>query len=278
MNGDGRPLQCRHRSNRRLLGLAQASLSRVPECPPLRKVLIFGDSHLAALKLGWDTQPVRPDWSIQFFGAPSTSLTELRPRGDGAVFAGSDRLSYKMHALWGVSEVRPEDYDVVCVAGLSATALSFARSVATEHDMPLLPDELKAAARRLVSSSLAAQTVRTVRQVTGKPIVMIETPAPGLNDDGSFRAGIPSSVESDRDAQVFSDAFLWGLRTMDGVDDVLRQPAETKANALFTKPEYSRGSVRLSVKSVEHGDQDRKHMNGAYGIKVLQALDRVVRH
>jgi len=242
----------------------------------MRKVLIFGDSHLAALKLGWDTQPVQPNWSVQFFGAPSMSLTELRSRSDGAVFAASDQLSRKMHALWGVSEVRPDDYDVICMVGMATTALSFAKSVAPEDAVPMAPDELQAAARRLVSNSLAAQTIRTVRQVTGQPIIVIETPAPGLYADGTFRGRGPSSATPESDAQAFSDALLWGLRKMDGVDDVLRQPADTKATTFFTKPEYSRGSVRLTVQTHEHKDEDRRHMNGDYGIKVLQALDRVV--
>jgi len=241
----------------------------------MRKILFFGNSHLAALKLGWDTLPARPDWKVQFFGSHGGGVVGFKPGRDGALVPDSPRLSRKLQALWGFSEVRPDDFDIVCTVGLGGRAVTFAGAVRRNAALAS-PDELKAAARRSVSDSLAGQIVATLRQITSRPVIVIQTPAPSL-DARESRYSSLNGISPDR-AQALSDAMLWGLRKMDGVDDVLPQPEETKAGPLFTKPEYSRGSVTLAVTPEEHADDDHGHMNGAYGIKVLQALDRFVRH
>jgi len=237
------------------------------------KVLLVGNSHLAALKAGWEAYPKRPSWSIQFYGSPGISMEGLRHRKDGSIVAGEPRLSKKMLSLWGSDEVRPDDFDFIFVAGLAPGAFAFANDYVKMNGVPNSNDELRGAARQLVSRSLAAGTVATLRQVTGRPIIVIETPGPS-SDRFPDEKALSSIVVNN--ARAFSDALLWGLQKMDGVDDALRQPDETKVFDIFTKPEYSRGSVRLSSKSIEHSDFDSKHMNGDFGVKVIQEIDRSI--
>ena len=81
-----------------------------------------------------------------------------------------------MLALWGVAEVRPDDFDIVCTVGMGTKVVTFAGAFRRNQELAS-PDELRAAARRSVSASVAGQIVRTLRQITSRPVIVIQTPA-----------------------------------------------------------------------------------------------------
>lgn len=250
------------------------------------RLCLIGNSHLAALALGWrQIAPRYPDIAITFFGAKAGFLDGLRVF-DRGLRAEDDDLRKKMEWLsGGISEIIVEDYDMFWFVGnnfgvhtvLEPYLAHWAEGHTPDPKRGPVSDALflelaDAALRR----TLAMDLFRRLRQTTDAPVRFVCQPEPSAgaltSREGrtvAFRLAERQgdSVElAAQAAQVFA-----AIEARDGVK-VFRQPEETRAGPLLTHAHHGRGSVRLQRGlTTEHGDHDLMHMNGDFGAIMLES-------
>lgn len=127
---------------------------------------------------------------------------------------------------------------------------------------------LDAVARGQTEASAAFQLAAEIRARSGKPTFLCHQPFKDRGDPKYRDVVVP---ESHRD--FILEAVEASAR---GADlEVLRQPAETIVDSVFTDPQFSVGSVRLNGE--KHGE-DYTHMNTAFGrIWLRHAVDALER-
>lgn len=216
----------------------------------MKKICVIGNSHIASLKLGWDTlKPAFPGIELTFFGARARALDGLAVRGD-ALVAGDKELAKALEVTsGGLSRIAAADYDVFLVYGL-------------DFILPRLGAHLSEAVRRAClqdvhAGSLNGKVCAQLRQVTGLPVFVGHNPQLA---DGS----------SAEDSLAYEALFATPCRVGAARDmAVVCQPAATLAGGWSTRREFAEGSVRLDIgkggADVKHPQGEVKHMNARFG-------------
>jgi len=232
------------------------------------KICIIGNSHIASLKLGWDEiAPLTPAQDITFFAARGKQAAELVVKTDWrrrktlvpGIKGGKLERSIEFTS-GGKTEIDFSAYDICMLHGL----LKFPR-----YDRRISAAVKQAVMQRSVVGSLATPLVAKIRACSDIPIWISHQPVPRLQEN-EF---IPATAR-----YAPYDMVLDEITAAFGRDDVrfLAQPKETLASEIATQGRYSQGSVRLDVgdkhSNKPHEVEDYVHMNGAYGVLVLNAL------
>ena len=98
----------------------------------MKRVCVLGNSHLAAVKLGWNQRAAaHPDLHCDFFGAPKNGMAEVAFE-DGLIVPQNEavRAAFAMTS-GGRESVQLRDYDCVVAVGLGfsmATSRWWART------------------------------------------------------------------------------------------------------------------------------------------------------
>lgn len=240
---------------------------------PLRIALI-GTSHAAAFKSAWDAgHEAWPGVTLTFFAARNGGpghIGLLTPR-DGKLVAGHPHLAQSLRVTSGGDDrVDPADFDAILLVGFGPRP-------------PLLPplspyseavrEEIYAASRR---TSPLATMLKKIRAIA--PEVPVFAAAPPL-------AAVPPGWAKPK-AERYQAAFETMSREV-GIPlgiRLLPQPYRTILADRWTDPGYTRGSLRLRIdpkapKAEPHPDDDRTHMNAAYGkLALAEALAAVRSH
>ncbi|WP_270728975.1 hypothetical protein [Shimia sp. Alg240-R146] len=242
-----------------------------------RQICVMGNSHVAALKGGWeDGNAPREDFVPTFFGALSDGMATLDVV-DGKVIPRDTKAADFFCKISGKNGgVEPEIYDAFLLVGMGmfpTPVFNNYRAFATpstRHD-----------AKQYVSDSVIADTLwegidasmmmhcaRLLKRVTDKPVFLawqafcseslfdIEWRAMQMqpildNGDQPFVRLMMDSVEERLRAEGF---------------EVLNQPEETLRDGIMTKAEFSRGSVLFRAENPKaHRENDVFHMNSLYG-------------
>lgn len=258
------------------------------------RLCLIGNSHLAALALGWrQIAPRYPDIAITFFGAKASFLDGLRVF-DRGLRAEDDDLRKKIEWLsGGISEIVVDDYDAFWFVGnefgvhtvLAPYLAYWAEAHTPDPKRTPVSDalflELGEAALR---GTLAMDLFRRLRQTTDAPVSFVCQPEPSAaaleSREGRTQAFRLAERQGDRVALAEQAARVFASIEARERVTVLRQPDETRAGPLLTQAHWGRGSVRLQRGlSTEHGDHDLMHMNGDYGAIMLAAcLDTLTAH
>ena len=78
------------------------------------KICLIGNSHLAALKMGWpEIAQDLPDVQPAFFGARGAMMARLRVRGDRLVAKTAALAEQMSFVSGGLTEIVPGDYDAI---------------------------------------------------------------------------------------------------------------------------------------------------------------------
>jgi len=244
-----------------------------------RRVCIIGDSHTAALKRGWET--LRMEWAdieLEIFSASRTLLEYIAVEGNTLVATDRRLRNYFAHSSGGKTEIAP-DYDVyvLCGLGLSPHNVTYVynRCRAFHHALePKLPLVSGAMLRAAIASQLdvsdAFRMLRTLRQITGAPALLIASPLPARARTKEFWPEVEKNGDVSDLLSVFRSVCASVLREMNA--EFIRQPEETLADECATRDEFGRNAERLFP---GHPD-DYSHMNGAYGAIILRAvLERI---
>lgn len=245
----------------------------------MTRICAIGNSHLAALMLGWKAIADEfPDVEISFFAAGRSLLRDLAV-SQGKLIPASNAL----RRAFAATNSRPRiggRYDAYLLCGLLfglASALQPLRSFradshARDDRIPISDRCFEQALRGLLRETLALEIVAKLRQITRAPIVLVREPLPALGGEGVLSL---SRIEANRDdgtvARQFDDA---SLAVADEANvRLVSQPEATKATPLRTNPDYARGSVILSgTLDAAHHEGESRHMNERYGSVMLRLV------
>lgn len=253
----------------------------------MTRICFIGNSHLAAVKLGWDaTSREHPDLRASFFGAPAAGMSHMLPGNGGYLVSCRDAVTAQLQALWGVDRFRPDDYDVLCLIGMGLSPKipvrlygSFRSSLHRNRtgDFRLLsPECFQAAANGWLAKAVGAQLLARLREVSQRPVVITAQAAPCLLPGQEQPAWLDAALACGDD-RLLLDTFVEAVGQLPGVNLLVLQPETTKLNPLVTKPEYAEGSQRLSPEFSDHDDDNSNHMNAAYGALLLRDVFRLLR-
>ncbi|KPA21855.1 hypothetical protein shim_17400 [Shimia sp. SK013] len=242
-----------------------------------RKICVMGNSHVAALKSGWEDGDVAGKGFVPtFFGALSDGMATLDVV-DGEVIPRDTKAADFFCKISGENTgVKPEIYDAFLLAGMGMFPTPVFNNYrafstpSTHHDAPHFVSDAVIADTLWegIDGSMMMHCARTVRRVTDKPIFLawqafcseslfdIEWRATQMqpildNSDQPFVRLMMDTVE----ARLKEEGF-----------EVLNQPDETLRDGVMTKAEFSRGSVLFRADNPKaHRENDVFHMNGIYG-------------
>jgi hypothetical protein len=237
------------------------------------RLLLVGNSHLAAFKLGWNATAF-PHQCV-FFGAPGARMNRVILR-DGVLRAPNPALRQILEKISGVSEVALADFDAVAVVGMQ---LGFPRVLTQTENVhvygmsPLTPESAlvsQSCLRHIVNGALSNtfgfEWAKRIKGV-GKPVLLVPEPLLSETQARAFQDRVPE-LFSMYQSSVCSLASEHGFL-------LIEQPAHTIAFTGFTRGEFSRGSTRLAV-DIEHRDDDYRHMNKEYGAVMFKEIFNAV--
>ncbi len=254
--------------------------------------LVFGNSHIAALRLVWRNDWQRwPDLDLDFAATHGDGQADLKL--DGHIIAPrSDKVRQNMMRLNGKDafDLRPYDFFVVCGGGPSVFHAVKLYGAARWIGLPSMtgfnPSALQGYALLSRDAFLTALTMlmretdayglaRTLAGMPARLVIVIPQPRlslDGLRDSRRYRGFVQMRENGDADVMsAMLDAAA--IAALDGLAHVLLQPAHTRHDGMFTDPQYRYGATRLAATdNLPQPDDDYLHANAAYGGEILHAL------
>lgn len=257
---------------------------------PLR-LCVIGNSHIAALKLGWDTVraengPERDVVAPTFFGAPRDGIRHVRLEGESLVARRKDITDYFKLISGGQDRIRLGDFDAFLLVGLNVSSKRILRFYKTHAWVGLGGTGGKVMVHPAFAREFLAERygdtrmvdlAATIRTATGRPVVAVAEPhwaswarsSPDVPDYG-WRSAIASG-DSPAIAQAFKEAVTSALAPY---AQFVPQPDETVEDGIMTRAEFNKDASRLITG--EGGGTDASHMNADYGRVLWSAVARAL--
>lgn len=252
----------------------------------LNRLLIIGNSHIAAPRLAYVAAPERwPGWDVDFLGLPRGQFGRLELR-DGSLAARDEGVARNMRKYNFVSHLDVTGYDAFATVGgfgWSGTAgfvddhrgIDFPSVLGGEDDCQLVGAAFLSHALRTLLRGMAA--VRLADQLKGlkKPIVMVPEPLPSADcKDAPEQYGAYCRMVDRGDGGFWRDWFLRIADELLGDHAHLRMwPKTAVVDGLYTDPVMMRGAPVLSPhKDEEQPDTDFAHGNADYGALVMDQI------
>ncbi|MBY5970334.1 hypothetical protein [Halomonas denitrificans] len=221
-----------------------------------RKICVIGNSHVGALKTAWD---LMPEWhsenELVFFAARANGMSDLHLEGKHLIPRSLKLEESIRFTSGGLSNIDVSDYDIFLIYGLQMEAFFI------EQDTFFSAAVIRQSVIDSVSNTLSLHILKQIRSVTDSGIYIGHCPLPELQ---SVEEEVYSTEDYISGVEVMNDEVFKSFRAK-----LIPQPVATIVNGAFTKPEFSKGSKRLSVgddrDEQEHPEHNRKHMNDAFG-------------
>lgn len=234
---------------------------------PGNRLAIIGNSHVAALKGGYDLMvtdgSLPEDLEVTFFAGRATAILNMTvqegPQGRLVLAPASDDLAAAIaHTSGGRTQLDFEDYDEVALVGMNR--------------VPLCDERTSSAVRRWAFAGIATHSATSrmlgwIRQCSDLPVRAVPMPLP------SGRPALPPHFRPMPYAARVAE--LGSHFKVDAFGFVL-QPEPTLADEVATRGEFSAGSTRLDVgdtaSGLAHTESDLDHMNAMFGVHQLRAI------
>lgn len=252
------------------------------------RLCVIGNSHIAALKLGWDRLIAEavPGWDTVepvFFGAPSDGMRHVGLQGT-ALVPTRPKIAGHFRALsGGYDRIELSRFDAFLLVGLNVSSkriLRFYKSHAwvglcgTAGKTLVHPDFATAFLTERYGATQLVEHARTIAQATGKPVLALAEPhwadwarqAPEGTSDYGWEAAIRAG-DGPALGQMFETAVAAALAPH---ARFIAQPAATVADGITTRGTYNKEASRLI--SGEGGGTDASHMNAEFGQALWAAL------
>lgn len=259
-----------------------------------RRILMLGNSHLAAIRSGHALRPKRwPGLQITMVGAKVPTLLDLTIRDDRLI-GTSPAATAAIRVFTGAPTVDLRTIDAIFVVG-AQLALPRLLDLYFQAAWPGLPSVAKAAdlsglkrvlmsrnavegvAIRIISQAAALRLAHRFRQSTDIAIHVISQPrtAEAVLKRPAKGLGRLVSPISNADAAglsaLFEEAAHLAAENVGAI--YLHQPPETVSQHVLTQTRYTKGALKLRA------DHDRAqpsddvlHANGRYGRRVLDQI------
>jgi len=275
------------------------------------RVCLVGNSHLGALKRGWDLiEHEYPTVLVDMFGAPGRAFGGIVVE-EGKVQTTERKAAASFLATGGREEIILADYDLIVVVGGSMWLYQMA-NLLKSHCPPFMNIWLDPVGDSVLNADQSAQLKRFYRKKSPisvsdallrelmraktrqsqaikitdgiaancrVPVLHVPAPFPSSEIVDTMPKNIIAKLVKMGMSSVFVD-LIW-----DALDHVLRDKAEIVqppdhviVSGLFTEKSYAEGGLRLDENRGEHDDENIGHMNGQYGIEIMRlVLDRIPR-
>lgn len=174
----------------------------------------------------------------------------------------------------GLALIDPNEFDAVLLYGLACDDRLFSLPLVT-HKVENFTDTTRKTMSLSCFTRICEDRVRQsvifrlallVRQVSEKPLFISPSPLPSRAcvGDSSGTWDMLSANYSPAIQKGYYDGMNLAFQSLGGI--FLPQPTETVVDFLFSKTQFSKGSIRLTEgwPSV-HPDNDHTHMNKDYG-------------
>jgi hypothetical protein len=231
------------------------------------KICVFGNSHAASLKMGWEL--IAKEYEsvdLIFFAQRNTGLSGLVVR-DGLLVPNSEWLKKAIvHTSGGLECVNFNDFGFSLLYGLDL------HPYFVKNDQFFSRSALALAAKDRASETVSMKLLQKIRMISDIKVFVGHCPLPsvGSGDPSVEPAGYDAGIE------IMNELVLYGYNAV-----LLGQPRQTIVNGRHTDKKYSSGSRRLdigdSLSNKIHEDSDNVHMNENFGALYLKEfLDIVV--
>ncbi|SLN13978.1 hypothetical protein PSA7680_00284 [Pseudoruegeria aquimaris] len=246
----------------------------------------IGNSHLAAVKLGWEAFATAKD-AVEpaFFGSARNTLLHTRIEA-GRLVPTDDVVERNFRSSAGQDAVPLSDFDGFVLIGStlglrSLVALSALHARFGEGaDTRFLASRaaIDAACHDLLFHSACGHVARLLVSTTDKPVWMVDRPQPSeelLASDHPQAAAYRDMASGEARDRLEAMLQRWrasaeaeGMRT-------LAQPAETLVDGWLTRQEFATGAKGIDGRKA-YDAEDHFHMNARYGAELLRAIWPVV--
>lgn len=256
----------------------------------MTRIAVVGNSHVGAIKLGWDRVAERhPDLQVEFFAAPGIQFLRLKmlaPRVFGLPPEAPEEQRKRLQRLNGRSSVDLSAADVVLLVG-RPWGFSTAAELLAGHEVDGLPETTpKPASKRLSAAAFAAfcEAIALHQGVPGpgwrgwQPprVLQLGRPHPGeavmdnytVPEFRSWRLLGRSPAKFAAGMAVYFDALKRALAA-EGIG-LLPQPAASLGPSGLTHDALMRAAPRLI--EGEYDPDNATHANADYGVLVWDSL------
>jgi hypothetical protein len=235
------------------------------------RILIVGNSHVAALRLGWELYKgsCQQHISLDFLAAPGSNFSRLQ-RGTGSSFGllEPDSVSQKtlevMRRVNSDLTVDLDSYDNILLVGAyfqpnQALSLLNAKENPAETGLntssPKAEPYLRTRIRRIVADAPQPEFCQNLRRAKVTLLLKPRQTVQAARDAGlsAMMLGTIYNLHAKMVAHRLSEAGI----------AFLAQPAASLDSSGLTLDQFSSGSKRLSGEA--HPDEDGNHMNGDFG-------------
>jgi len=220
------------------------------------RLAVIGNSHVGALKKGWDRSVAAefPGISICWFASPKTRMTEIHPEA-GALVPRTPELERDIaFTSDGLTRIEADSFDAFLVVGLNRRLERQIGNFCT----PFSQAARLAALEDYWEGSNHLKLVEKLRRITNKPIHSAHAPLKSGTDGTGGTAEYETYLTA-ANARVFAPIEV----------ALVPQPADTRVGATRTAPKFAKGSERLetgrALDGLAHSEDEPFHMNGTYG-------------
>lgn len=250
------------------------------------KLCAIGNSHLAALKQGWnDLAEQYTNIEMTFFGSGGGIFKDMIGIQNNCLIPTTEKSirDFKLTSS-GLTEINFANFDTVILVGLHCSIFTLGPALCSHSPFDVPTDPLS---NKLptISSECIVQTcidqmettsmykvISLIRSISDIPIVVIPAPFQSL---ASIKTG--RWINLSRNAsQTLQDSYYDGInKSVNSFPSVkfIPQPINTVTNFIFTKDEFAKGSLHLNAElSGKEDEIDFGHMNQLFGKEVMLSI------
>lgn len=245
---------------------------------------VLGDSHLAALKSGWD-ETGQKNWNadLSFFGARGNLMRRLKREGRTLVGA-TEELQEQLKLTSGGRDYIPVDeFEFFFVYALgfglepllrhNARVRSDQHLGASAYEFVISQERFIEEVSKLVENSIAFRTIRMIRRMVDRPVVLVSQPLPVTAIRTRENPEWPFWSEVEEFARVLHPILEEHATRFARKFDVkiLHQPDHTVTDGYFTSQEYRRPWThkRLPGLKLLYRTPDFTHVNARFGASLV---------
>lgn len=230
------------------------------------RVMLFGDSHLAAVRNGLDQFAAPEEIEFEFWGTPGHRFRHISWR-DGKIVPddAETAAAFSRFNQSGLCELDPAQFDAVVFVGARIRPGAVIPDLLNHVAHPTRHLTREYMRQVLAEHYLNHSTYQMARAMaaTRKTRVLMNM----VSFETLGKTGRPRAYKVARQASSEHVALMWDLtrQILDGHGiTFVAQPVETVVEGYYTKPEYGLAG------------KDAVHKNPAYGAMILREIIRTL--
>jgi hypothetical protein len=246
----------------------------------MTRVLVLGNSHLAAFKAGWEEhEELTGELDATFIGARANWFNALELDGTVLKVESPQIRELAQSSDREAGDIDIEDWDAFVLVGMYLRP-RFLMQMYLTHRLPqhhepgkqvISEAAFEAAVAEGMRDASGYRTAVMLREVSQAPICVVTEPFPSIKITRHPAAASRYGMDSPH-MEFLYDAYR---RHLDGLFedldvDVITQPRKTIARGgMFTRPRFGKGSLQ-GFRGDQHRTIEFFHMNPEYGALTVQ--------